>query len=224
MKIKPLHIVFLLVSIIPRISFGQIDSRNRSFSIPAIAAPVDTVNSISIAPSKVEKIEKPFKLPKELPKLKLPEKEFSMFPTETFANPSALYTKRLDNIQKTLLPEGHGSYSGLKEDAYWGDYKTKSNYITIQYRDHGRVDGDLLRVYVNGDVIKGREYLNGSFNGFRLKLVNGFNTIDFYAINEGDFIPNTAQYRILDENNKVISGRVWSLAAGVKVTVIIVKE
>ena len=224
MKLNTVYIL-LVVFCLPIISIGQIDSRkNNSFAIPAIAAPVDTTNVTSIAPVKTDKIEKPFSLPKELPELKLPEKEFSMFPTEEFANPGELYTNKLNKIQQTLLPEGHNRNSGLKEDAYWGDYKTTSNSVRIQYRDHGRIDGDLLRIHVNGNVIKAREFLNGGFNGFNLKLEKGFNTIEFYAINEGDFKPNTAQYRILDDNNKIISGKIWSLAAGVKVTIIIVKE
>ena len=104
------------------------------------------------------------------------------------------------------------------------DYTTKSKYIDIGYRDHGRIDGDLLRVLVDGDVIQSNISLVGSFQGFRLNLKEGLNKIEFYAINEGDYIPNTAQYRIKDEWNKVISGKIWALSKGVKVTIIIVKE
>ncbi|WP_344786677.1 hypothetical protein [Postechiella marina] len=210
-------------------SFGlnaQIDSKNKSFAIPAVKAPKDSLDSKPLLPAKPDLKDKLSSLdfPKPLPELNLPKKEFSMFPSEEFANPGELYTKKLEKIEKALLPEGHGENSGLKEDAYWGDYRTTSKYINIQYRDHGMIDGDLLRVIVNGDVIRSREYLSRGFNGFKLNLEEGFNKIEFYAINEGSALPNTAQYRIVDDKSSVITGKVWALAAGVKVTIIIIKE
>lgn len=226
MKSFFLYYIFFLPLFISLSVNAQIDRRNNSIAIPAVKSPKDSIDSKVLLPAKPDKNDalSGFTMPKTLPELNLPKKEFSMFPTEEFANPGELYTKRLEKIEKTLLPEGHGENSGLKTDAYWGDYKTKSKYVNIQYRDHGMIDGDLLRVFVNGDIIKPRAYLNRSFDGFQLNLVEGFNTIEFYAINEGSAIPNTAQYRILDDTNSVITGKVWSLAAGVKVTVIIIKE
>lgn len=205
---------------------SQIDSNKKSISIPAIESKKETAEIKPLTPSKPINENTTFGInrPKVAPNLEMPKKEFSMFPQEKFGNPGELYTKNLDKLEKELLPEGHGLYSGLQEDAYWGDYTTKSKYIDIGYRDHGRVDGDLLNVLVEGDVIQANVFLTGGFKGFRLNLKEGLNKIEFYAVNEGDFIPNTAQYRITDEWNKVISGKIWSLAKGVKVTIIIVKE
>ncbi|MEP5602737.1 MAG: hypothetical protein ABJL44_17115 [Algibacter sp.] len=205
---------------------AQIDSKNKSIAIPAIKSPKDSLDSKLLFPAKPDNKDnfEGLSVSKNLPELNFPKKEFSMFPSEEFANPGELYTKRLEKVQKALLPEGHGENSGLKEDAYWGDYKTTSKYVNIQYRDHGMIDGDLLRVFVNGDIIKAREYLNSNFNGFKLNLQEGFNKIEFYAINEGSALPNTAQYRIVDDKSQVITGRIWALSAGVKVTVIIIKE
>lgn len=205
---------------------SQIDSRNKSFSIPAIESEKKAPDVKPLLPEKPDKKSTSFGInrAKVAPNLSFPKKEFSMFPEEEFGNPGELYTKKLNKLQKELLPEGHGLNSGLKEDAYWGDYKTKSKYIDIGYRDHGRIDGDLLRVMVDGDIIQSNISLVGSFQGFRLNLKEGLNKIEFYAINEGAYIPNTAQYRITDEWNKVISGKIWSLSKGVKVTIIIVKE
>lgn len=226
MKSSFLYFIFLPLLFLTLSVNAQIDSRNRSITIPAVVSPKDSLDSKVILPAKPDKKEEFSGLttPKTLPELKLPKKKFSMFPTEEFANPGELYTKKLEKIQKTLLPEGHGENSGLKEDAYWGDYKTTSEYINIQYRDYSAIDGDLLMVMVNGDVIRPREYLGSNFSGFKLDLQKGFNKIEFYAINEGSSIPNTAEYRIVDDKSNIITGRVWALAAGVMVTVIIVKE
>lgn len=222
---KSYILLLLLLSITLSVQ-SQIDSRNKSFSIPAIESEKETPDVKPLLPAKKENENTAFSInrAKVAPNLEAPKKEFSMFPEEKFGNPGELYTKQLNKLQKELLPEGHGLNSGLKEDAYWGDYTTKSKFIDIGYRDHGRIDGDLLRVLVDGDVIQSNISLVGSFQGFRLNLKEGLNRIEFYAINEGAYIPNTAQYRITDEWNKVISGKIWSLSQGVKVTIIIVKE
>jgi len=216
---------FLLLAFTVSVS-AQIDSKKKSGSIiPAIEAPKDSTDSKKIAPEKLEK-NKQFDgvtKPKVIGKLELPKKEFSMFPQEEFGNPGELYTKKLDKIEKTLLPEGHGENAGLKEDAYWGDYNTTSKSLRILYRDYSAIDGDLLRVYVNDDIIQPRVYLTQGYQGFKLDLKEGLNKIDFFAINTGSSGPNTAEYRIVDENNKVISTKVWALAAGVRVTVIVNK-
>lgn len=220
-------ITFIICVVFAATANAQIDSRKKSGTIiPAIEAPKDSTDSKKIAPEKIKPNDQlsGVKSPKIVGKLELPKKEFSMFPQEEFGNPGELHTKKLDKIEKTLLPEGHGENAGLKEDAYWGDYKTTSKFLRVLYRDYSAIDGDLLRVYVNGDVIEPRAYLTQGFSGFKLDLKDGLNEIVFQAINTGASGPNTAEYRILDENDKRISSKVWALAAGIKVTVVIVKE
>jgi hypothetical protein len=152
-----------------------------------------------------------------------PKKEFSLF-GEAFGNPGELYQKQLKKQEDDLKPEGFGDNAGLKTDAYWGDYRTKSEYIDISYRDFGQVDGDLLNILVDDDILRSSELLMASFKGFRLRLKEGLNKIEFYAVNEGSLLPNTAEYRIVDQWKNVITGKIWALATGVKVTIIIVKE
>jgi len=217
---------FIIVVFTSTVS-AQIDSRKKSGRIiPAIEAPKDSTDSKKILPETPKQNDQfsRIKSPKVVGKLELPKKEFSMFPQEEFGNPGELHTKKLNKIEKTLLPEGHGLNAGLKEDAFWGDYKTTAKALRVMYRDYSAIDGDLLRVYVNGNIIEPRAYLTQGFSGFKLDLVEGENKITFQAINTGSSGPNTAEYRIVDDNGKRISNKVWALEAGVKVTVIIVKE
>jgi hypothetical protein len=222
---KPNILFIFLFCLLSLTLQAQIDSRKKSISIPVVESEKKSTAISPLTPSKPTNTASiGINKPNIAPKLGLPKKEFSMFPEEEFGNPGELYAKKLDKLEKDLLPEGHGLYSGLKEDAYWGDYRTKSDYIDIGYRDHGRIDGDLLRILVDDDVVRSNVSLTGGFQGFRLKLNEGLNKIEFYAVNEGSLIPNTAQYRILDQWNNVISGKIWALSEGVKVTIIIVKE
>ncbi len=110
------------------------------------------------------------------------------------------------------------------KDQYLGDLKTKAKQATIMYRDHEFVDGDMIRVWVNGEVEIPRVRLEGSFRGFNLKLQDGFNKIDFEALNQGTSGPNTAQVNIYDEIGNLLASYEWNLLTGNKATTIIVKQ
>jgi len=221
---KP-YILFILMLFLSLSVQSQIDRRNKSVAIPAIESEVDSVDASPLNLSKpLDKPSVGLNIPKNTPNLNMSQKTFSMFPEEEFGNPGELYTKKLDKLEKELLPEGHGDYAGLKEDAYWGDYTTTSEYVILQYRDSGREDGDLLGILLDDDFIRSRELLTNAYKGVKIKLKPGLNKIEFIALNEGSYMPNTAQYRIMDDSNRVIAGRIWGLSSGVKVTVIIVKE
>lgn len=110
------------------------------------------------------------------------------------------------------------------KDQYLGDLKTKAKTATIMYRDHEFVDGDMIKVWVNGEVEIPRVRLEGSFRGFNLKLQDGFNKIDFEALNQGSSGPNTAQVNIYDEIGNLLASYEWNLLTGNKATTIIVKQ
>ena len=111
-----------------------------------------------------------------------------------------------------------------KGNQYLGDCKTKSGLVNVLYRDHQYVDGDLIRVFVNDDIVQSAIYLSSSFKGFNLPLQSGFNRIDFLALNQGTSGPNTAELHVYDDTGKLISAYEWNLQTGNKATVIIVKE
>lgn len=205
---------------------AQIDSRKKSIAIPAIEAEKDSTDASPLTPSKP--IENNTTLgmnnPKVSPTLDMPKKEFSMFPKEEFGNPGELYSKNLKKIENEVKPEGHGLYAGLNEDANWGDYRTDSDFIEIYYRDWGAEDADVIGILIDGDFYKPRVLLTSGFQGFKLKLNKGVNKIQFLAINEGFSIPNTAEYKIIDDKRNLITGKIWPLSAGVKVTIRIIKE
>lgn len=110
------------------------------------------------------------------------------------------------------------------KDQYLGDFKTTANIATIMYRDHEYVDGDMIRIYVNGDLWIPQVRLEGGFRGFNLPLQSGFNKIDFEALNQGSSGPNTAQLSIYDEVGNLLATYEWNLLTGNKATAIIVKN
>ena len=109
-------------------------------------------------------------------------------------------------------------------DQYLGEIKTTSGSVTIMYRDHEYVDGDRVRIFVNGDVVVANVYLTGSFKGFTFPLQSGFNKVEFQALNQGSSGPNTAELQIYDEEGNILSSNQWNLTTGRKATATIIKE
>ena len=58
----------------------------------------------------------------------------------------------------------------------------------------------------------------------KFKLNSGFNKIDFLALNQGESGPNTAEVRVFDDNNNIITSNKWNLATGVRATLIVIKN
>ena len=109
-------------------------------------------------------------------------------------------------------------------DQVLGEMKTGGDVVSIKYRDHEYVDGDKIRVYVNGDIVQSGVYLTGSFSGFVLTLEEGENIIEFQALNQGSSCPNTAELHVYDENGFIVSAKEWNLLTGYIAKIKVYKE
>ncbi len=130
-----------------------------------------------------------------------------------------------DLVLKPNVGEAEKGKSGQHfGDMYLGDLKTGAKFVGIVCRDHEFVDGDRVRIYVNGVVAEPNILLTGAFKGLNLELDKGFNRIDFEALNQGSTGPNTAQVDVYDDAGKLLYSNKWLLSTGSKATLIIVKE
>ena len=111
-----------------------------------------------------------------------------------------------------------------RSDQYLGDYKTGGKFVEVYCRDHEYVDGDKVRVYVNGEVVQSSISLGAGYSPILVKLKNGFNNIEFEALNQGTSGPNTAELRVLDENGQELTLKEWNLLTGAKASIIVVKQ
>ncbi|MEO9512492.1 MAG: hypothetical protein ABJN84_09540 [Flavobacteriaceae bacterium] len=122
---------------------------------------------------------------------------------------------------------GEKEKKGSKEhfgDQYLGDIKTTAKFIGVVCRDHEYVDGDRVKIYLNGEVVEANILLSNSFKGVNIDLIEGFNRLDFEALNQGSSGPNTAQVVIADEKGEIIHNNRWNLSTGSKASLIVVKE
>ena len=201
-------IVIFIFFILSTVSYSQIENQNRKIDIapPKTKTVLPNVTLLNPNAFTIKKEER-----KDLPKGMMNNNK------EYFLNPGDAYVKKL-NKEKEKNPN---NYLG---DAYLGDVATVSDAANIVCRDFEYVDGDRVRIMVNDEIVVQNLTLDSSFRGINLKLGEGFNKIDFIALNQGDSGPNTAELRIYDDNKKLISSNQWNLATGAKATLIIVKK
>lgn len=161
--------------------------------------------------------------PKQSNTIKIGESNLpNMSSKEGFANPGDMYQSK---VNKGGYKGGDGGdYTQFKKNQYFGEYKTTSDHVRLMYRDFGAIDGDLIKIYVNGKAIKTDIFLLHDFQGFDFPLDLGFNKFEIEALNQGSSGPNTAEYRVYDDEGILVPSKEWNLATGFKASFIIIRE
>jgi len=153
---------------------------------------------------------------------------FSMSTENDFANPGDRYVAKMEkDLDKTLKAEGlkEGRGELVKKNISLGDFKTKSAYFIVKFRDFGAIDGDLVRVSSNDKIIQDQLFLDVNFKQVKIILSDGFNKLDFEALNIGSLGGNTAEIQVFDDKGVLITNDYWNnLAAGFKASIIVTKE
>lgn len=145
------------------------------------------------------------------------EKEFSM------STDNGLLTRKFD-YKPSWLTKDSEIKSEFGKTQLLGTFGTESKTIEILCRDHQYVDGDRVRIIVNDKVVVHNVNLRADFQSFLVDLEEGRNVIEFEALNQGTSGPNTAQFRIYDSNDKLITENVWNLLTGVRATLVVIKN
>lgn len=155
--------------------------------------------------------------------LSLEREGFDMSKQPNFMDPSDLHE---DHINKRLKgPQREPKISEeFKNDMDLGEFKTSSGKITIACRDHMMFDGDRVQILLNGEILAENVLLETQFKTFTISLKEGFNKIEFVALNQGSAGPNTAELKVFDEDGNLMIFNVWNLLTGVKAHAMLIKE
>lgn len=154
--------------------------------------------------------------------------KFTMSTENDFANPGDRYIPKMEkDLDKALreagLKEGRGEL--IKKNISLGEFKTKSAYFIVKFRDFGAIDGDLIKVSSNDQIIQNQLFLDSNYKQVKIVLSNGFNKLDFEALNIGSLGGNTAEIQVFDDKGTLITNDYWNnLAAGFKASIIVTKE
>lgn len=105
-----------------------------------------------------------------------------------------------------------------------GKLETSSKSIRIICRDHSYVDGDRVKLYVNEVVIRRSITLEAGYYSIDVNLKEGFNRIDIEALNQGSSGPNTAEFKVLDENGILLADKEWNILTGYIATLVVMRR
>ncbi len=209
---------FLMVLLFLSFQFGfsQFENPKKSIRIGAVKDNKATVKKIdvdtaqasikyesSIGKDKDEKLLKSISLAPKVG-LKTPVNE------QPLHNPSEIYTEK---IQKEMKKEGI-TKEILNSDMFLGEFVVYTTELTTVCRDYGAIDGDNVRIWLNGELVVLNIGLESDFKKYQLNLKEGLNIIHIEALNTGEFFPNTGQFMFLDGNQKLITNQNWGLNAG----------
>lgn len=200
--------------------FSQFELPKKTINIAPVSNPKGTVSPTSSKsityPSIFDKRDKVTESVSLLKKK--PEEEKSIFEKEQFASPAKVYTDKM-NKQVT---DGK-IYDYYKKDYLLATYKCTTATAKFALKDFGDPDGDVVRIWLNGEIVINAITLESGFREIKLDLRNGQNLLVIEALNEGSVSPNTAQFTIFNDKGEVIGNNLSGLLTNVKATIIINK-
>ncbi|WP_372769259.1 hypothetical protein [Lutibacter sp.] len=116
------------------------------------------------------------------------------------------------------------THKKLESNFSLGTVKSSTKTVKIECRDFGLVDGDRIQIFLNNTIVSANIGLKGNYFVVYLNLEEGYNRIDFQALNQGYSGPNTAEMIVYDANGNIISSKEWHLSTGETATLGIIKK
>jgi len=130
---------------------------------------------------------------------------------------SDVLVKRSFNGQDT-------SVKNIESHASLGTVESSTKFVRIEFADHGLVDGDRVRIYLNERIVEENIMLTGISAFIQLKMEPGYNRIDFSALNQGLVGPNTAAFMVYDDKGKLVTAKAWNLRKNQNATLGIIRN
>jgi hypothetical protein len=226
LKVKTNKIIFLLFSILcGTMVFAQgPDKEKKSIRIPAEPSKkkIDSaLVKVKVAPLPKKENEKSSGDSKNEDKkfiFKETEKPFSMIDNDGLKSPSEIFEKRWNK------EAAKGGIIKTMSDQFLGEHKVDTKFVNIVCRDHEYPDGDRVQILINGVIIKNSLLLTSNYRRVEVNLIQGKNTIEIVALNQGESGPNTAEFVVYDDKGSVVSSKEWNLLTGVKAIIIFNNE
>ena len=196
--------------------FSQFELPKKSISIAPISnssgnvTPTSSIKYPSIFDKK-DKLLENFSL---ISKKVEPEKGV-MDTQKEFINPG---DKIVEKENQKLKTEGISSIVD-NSDSFLGEFIVTTVKLKITCRDYGAIDGDVVSINLNGQLVIPVISLESGFKTYFFELNEGSNEIHIEALNTGMLFPNTGQFVFYDGNEKLVTNQQWNLNAGYKAIV-----
>ena len=138
------------------------------------------------------------------------------------------YVKKTVDFKPKYLENDNSDgeiYAEYSKPQDLGRFFTSGDYVKISWRDAQVVDGDRVDIMVNGKVVVENVTLLARFHSIRVDLEeNGITKIEFKALNQGESGPNTAEFKVEDENGGILTHDEWNLTTGTIASLVVVKQ
>lgn len=208
--------IFILLFILSGAGlYAQVDNPTGGIAIPKSKTPIAPT-----APAKAETPSKEAQPKKSFMSYDLGGKGLSMEKKNDFVSRGAEFE---DKANASVRSKGE-SNAAFRGHQFFGELTTKSQYLNVLASDYGLQDGDRIKVLINDRVVIEEFTLTNNSKALQLMLSPGFNKIDFEAMNQGTSGPNTAEFAIYDDKEKLLMSNQWNLATGFKASVMVIKE
>lgn len=103
-------------------------------------------------------------------------------------------------VAKEDVPKLRHTFDG-RSISYNKVLEVESTKLVISLWDHGRTDGDIVSIYLNGEAVVYKHSLTYKKKIYEINLKSGMpNDLFLYAHNLGRFAPNTVAMEIIDGN------------------------
>lgn len=149
---------------------------------------------------------------------------YSVVPQKRRRSMSDLNQREKDVLVSKYWNGNNVSIKKFQTSLELGKLETNSKSIRIICRDHSYVDGDRVKLYVNEEVIRRSITLRGGYYSIDVNLREGFNRIDIEALNQGSSGPNTAEFKVLDENGTLLADKEWNILTGYIATLVVMRN
>jgi hypothetical protein len=211
---------FLFFILFPFKGFSQFELPKKTITIAPVSNPKGADSPTSSKSISYPSIfDKKDKLGENVSLLKKkPEEEKSIFEKEQFASPAKEYTDKMNK----QITDGK-IYDYYKKDYLLATYKCSTTIAKFALKDFGEPDGDVVRIWLNDEIVINAITLENGYREIQLNLRNGQNLLVIEALNEGMVSPNTAQFSIFNDKGEIIGNNLSGLLTNVKATIIINK-
>ena len=143
--------------------------------------------------------------------------ESVMVQKSEFKNPGDEIKRKLNNQDKEIKPE-------YRSNQFLGEFRVMTKYVKVICRDHEYPDGDRVRLLVNDKTLVYEILLEAAPKEYYIDISEGFNKLDFVALNQGSSGPNTAAFSVFDDAGNLITSNEWNLTTGIKASIVVIKE
>lgn len=220
------RLLFISFFLITSVSFAQIDN-NTVEETDVFQYQPDNSNKIEMAPQNTDREDIKAETVTLFGNLKdIADKfpQYSVIPKKRNRSMRDLSQADKDVLVSKYWNGKNVSIQKFQTSLELGKIETNSNSIRIICRDHSYVDGDRVKLYVNEEVIRRSITLEGGYYSIDIKLKEGFNRIDIEALNQGSSGPNTAEFKVLNENGVVLADKEWNILTGYIATLVVMKN